>query len=288
MTPTTLTGARMILSALALASNALAAQDPIAAIRPSTRPHVVIVGTFHLNNPGLDSYKQQFPFDIRSPERQREVEEVVAKLAAWNPTRIAVEADVDRQPRLDTLFARYPGGGVDTLRNEIYQIGFRLARRLGLPGVHAIDADGRRLDSAMTEDEWNRRKAAAHTGPLNAVDWDARFTALYRHDDSAKTVRTLRQHLLWENSPERIKAGHGHYLVGTMLDGNLGDYLGADGFVSMWYNRNLRMYSNVVRLIRSPEERVLLIVGAGHLAILTHLFDSSPAVTLVPATEVLR
>jgi hypothetical protein len=264
------------------------AQDPIAAIAPHTRPQVVVLGTFHFNNPGRDSYKPQFPFDVLSAERQREVEEVVALLAAWKPTRIAVEADVDRQPRLDSLFARYPGQRLDTLRSETYQIGFRLAKRLGHPGVFAIDADGRRLDSAMTEQEWQQRKAAAKAGPLNDTNWDARFTPLYRYDDSLKTVRTLRQVMLWENSPERIKAGHGHYMVGTMFDGDRGDYLGADGFVSMWYNRNLRMYSNIVRLIRSPEERVLMIVGAGHLAILTHLLESSPAVSLIPATTLLR
>jgi hypothetical protein len=264
------------------------AQDPIAALRSDPQARVLVVGVFHFQDAGHDTYKPQFPLDIRTPERQRELEEVIARLAAWRPTRIAIEANPERQARLDSLFALYPGHGMDTLRNEIYQTGFRLARRLGLPGVNAVDADGRSLDSTLTQEEWQHRRAALSRGPLSTTDWDARFTALYRADDSLKTVRTLRQTLLYINSPERLRVGHGHYLVGDLLNGGLGDYFGADGFISAWYNRNLRIYSNVVRLIRTPEERVLVIIGAGHVPILLQLLQSSPVVRLDDLSGALR
>ncbi len=265
-----------------------AAQDPLAPFRAEPRPRVLVLGVFHLQDAGLDAYKPEFPFDIRTPERQRELEDVIARLAAWRPTRIAVEARPERQARLDSLFAVYPGNGMDTLRNEIYQIGFRLAKRLGLPGIHAIDASARSLDSGLTREEWERRQRALARGPLSAVDWDARFTALYRADDSLKTVRSLRATLLSANTPERLAVGHGHYLVGNLLNGAPGEYFGADGFVSAWYNRNIRIYSNLVRLIRGPEERVLVIFGAGHVPILHHLLLSSPVLRLDEVSEVLR
>ena len=271
-----------------LAASVAGAQDPIAALRNESQPGVVLLGVFHFQDAGLDAYKPAFPFDIRSAQRQAELEDVLARLAAWRPTRIAIESLPERQPRLDSLFIRYPGGGLDTLASEIYQIGFRLAKRLGLGGVHAVDAPGRRLDSAMTEAEWNRRSAGQRRASLAMTNWTARFTALYRSDDSLKTVRSLRESLLHANSTERLTAGHGHYLVGTILNGEPGDYLGADGFVSGWYNRNLRIYSNVVRLIRSPEERVLVIFGAGHMPILRHLFQATPVATLVEVREILR
>jgi len=226
--------------------------------------------------------------DVRSPARQRELDHVLTKLAAWKPTRIAIEQDVDRQRRLDSLFTRYPGDGLDTLRNEIYQIGFKLAKRLGLSGVAAVDADARQLDSAMTEQEWGNRQKALVRGPLSATNWDARFTALYRADDSLKTIRSLSETLIYVNSPERLTTGHGHNLVNNLLNGTPGDYFGADGFVSAWYNRNIRIYSNFVRLIRTPEERVLVIIGAGHVPILRHLMQSSPVVRLDEVSAVLR
>jgi hypothetical protein len=264
------------------------AQDPVTALRGEPRAGVLLLGTFHFQDAGLDGYKPEFPFEVRSPKRQQELEEVLARLAAWKPTRIAIESRTDRQARIDSLFALYPGGGMDTLRNEIYQVGFKLAKRLGHPGVFAIDAPARALDSAMTEEEWRRRRAAQKKGPLSAIDWDARYKALYRQDDSLKTVLTLREILLRANDPDRLALGHGHYLVGHLLDGAPGDYFGADGFVSAWYTRNLRIYSNVVRLVRTPEERILVLIGAGHVPILRHAMASSPAVQLVDVAEVLR
>jgi hypothetical protein len=277
---------RLILLLLA-ASPALGAQDA-PPIRPEKQPHVMLLGTFHFQDAGLDGYKPRFTIDIRSAERQRELEDVIARLAAWRPTRIAIEARVERQARLDSLFALYPGNGMDTLRNEIYQIGFRLAKRLGLEGVDAVDAPARYLDSAMSEAEWKRRRDALAKGPLEATDWDARYKLLYEADDSLKTTRTLRETLLHENSPERLLLGHGHYLVGDLLNGPVGDYFGADGFVSAWYNRNIRIYSNVARLARNDDERILLIIGAGHVPILRELMRSTPALQLDEVNDVLR
>ncbi len=113
----------------------------------------------------------------------------------------------------------------------------------------------------MTEQEWNQRQRALTRGPLSTTNWDARFTALYRADDSLKSVLTLRETLIHENDQE-APAHRARPLSGwNLLNGTQGDYFGADAFVSAWYNRNIRIYSNVVRLIRSPEERVLVIIG---------------------------
>lgn len=278
-----------VIPAVLLAAAApLAAQDALAPFRTEPRAHVLVLGVFHFQDAGRDAYKPVFPFDVLSPKRQAELNEILTKLAAWKPTRIAIEAMPERQPRLDSLFVLYPGGGLDTLRNETYQIGFRLAKRLGLPGVVAIDAAARRLDSAMTEQEWENRQKALARGPLSATNWDARFTTLYRADDSLKAARSLSETLLYANSAERLATGHGHYLIGNLLNGAPGDYFGADGFVSAWYNRNIRIYSNIVRLIRTPEERVLVIFGSGHVPILRHLFQSTPVVRLDEVSAVLR
>jgi hypothetical protein len=276
-----------LLLALA-AAVAVPAQHPLEQLRNPSEPRVLLLGTFHFQDAGLDAYKPAFAFDIRSAQRQRELEEVITRLAAWRPTRIAVEAPISRQGRLDSLFALYPGSGTDTLRNEIYQVAFRLAKRLALPGVHAIDAPARSFDPDMTREEWARRDSAVARGPLSSTDWDARHMALYRWDDSLKSVRPLRETLLYANDPKRLRAGHGHYLVGRVLDGERGDYFGADGFLNNWFNRNIRIYSNVMRLIRSPDERVLVLIGAGHVPILKHLLETTPAAHLDDIREVLR
>jgi hypothetical protein len=138
----------------------------------------------------------------------------------------------------------------------------------------------------MTEQEYNRRVAALRPGSVPDPGWNQRFTALYRADDSLKTVQTLLETFLYINSPERLAVGHGHYLVGPMLLGPLGEYFGAD-VQTAWYNRNLRITSNLTRLVRSPEDRILVIIGAGHVPIIRHALSSFPGVRLVEVSEVL-
>lgn len=279
-----------VLFAILVADSACfaAAGEPLRDIRQAQSPHVLLLGTFHFNDAGLDGYKPKHVFDVRSAARQRELQGVLDRLAAWKPTRIVIEAAPARQARLDSLYAVYPGGGLDTLRNETFQIGFQLAKRLGLPGVLACDAPGRDLDPSLTDEEYTRRSDSLQASYVGSTAWDPRFLALYAHDDSVKTVWPLARTLRYLNSEERLRAGHGHYLVGDLLRGPVGDYLGADGFASSWYNRNLRIYSNIARSMRGPEERVLVLYGAGHVPILRELFRASPVAVLDELDTVLR
>ena len=47
----------------------------------------------------------------------------------------------------------------------------------------------------------------------------------------------------------------------------------------------MRIYTNVARLIESPNERVLLVYGAGHLGGLQFAFGSSPNIRLRKLAE---
>ena len=63
-----------------------------------------------------------------------------------------------------------------------------------------------------------------------------------------------------------------------------GDWAGAD-LVADWFKRNMRIYGNVLHLIDSPNERVLVIYGAGHLAWLQQEFGSDPTLRLRKLAE---
>lgn len=65
------------------------------------------------------------------------------------------------------------------------------------------------------------------------------------------------------------------------------DWAGAD-LVSAWFRRNMRIYSNVLQIIDSPNERVLVIFGTGHLGWLRHSFASNPDVRLRKLAEFAR
>jgi hypothetical protein len=58
-------------------------------------PEVLLVGTFHFAYQNLDVYKTEKDkqVDILSPERQKEVEELVDYISKFKPTKIVVEIE---------------------------------------------------------------------------------------------------------------------------------------------------------------------------------------------------
>jgi hypothetical protein len=260
-------------------ATAAAANAPPAAI--------MYLGVFHFDYPNLDVQKPVGVIDVLEPDRQREIEELVALLAEFRPTKIAVEFTADRQPRLDSLYAEYRTGRWALGRNEVYQLGFRLAARLGLDGVVAVDTERHDffVDLARTQLE-------PRVGELFATDVEQRdrLSRERAREDSAAFAcgETLREKLLRGHQPERLRRDHMAYSVGFFkFDGEAGGYTGAD-FVSGWYNRNLRIFRNLQRITTSPGERILFIVGSGHLPILRFVTAHSPEYELVDATEYLR
>ncbi|MFP2928678.1 DUF5694 domain-containing protein [Pyxidicoccus sp. 3LG] len=255
-----------------------AAPDFLGANEPRAR--LMMLGTFHFKDSGLDAYKPQHGVDVRSPERQREVEALVEALARFQPTRIAVEQKRHKQDALDAAYQEYLAGRAELTANEIQQVGFRLAKKLGHAKVHAVDVDPNRMFFPLFEQVDEKQ--------LETLDarWQERFKQLYAHDDALKTRQSLAGHLRYLNSPERIRQGHGSYSIGLFKVEGEDGYLGAD-LRAAWYDRNLRIFRNLQRLAVSPDERVLLIIGAGHLPILQFVAGASPEFELVDVRDYL-
>ena len=50
---------------------------------------------------------------------------------------------------------------------------------------------------------------------------------------------------------------------------------GANWVAHFWYNRNLKTFVNLTRITESEDERILLIIGAGHLGFLKQIVEDS-------------
>lgn len=250
---------------------------------PAPPSEMLLLGSFHFDDAGLDEYKPKHRLDVGAEARQREISTILDRLAAFQPTRIAVEVRADRQDRLDASYSSYLAGEKELTANEIHQIAFRLGRRLGHERLWAVDAPARSYAPSVDPSQWamsNGQGVALLRG-----GWDRHFKALYERDDAAKLDRSLVAHLLYLNDPERLRVGHGHYLIGSMAVGDGAEYPGADAMTS-WFNRNLRIFANLLRL-SEPGDRVLLLIGAGHVPILRHTVDASPDFRLVEVSDVL-
>jgi hypothetical protein len=248
------------------------------------RAKVLLVGTFHFAS-NRDTYKTKFAYDPTTTAHQADIAAVAVALASFRPTKVALEFEPDFQPKADQRYADYLGGKYELGANEIYQLGFRIARAAGLRRVDGIDTNGRNFEPQVDLEKWAKehgQEAKLHD-PIGAA-----YQRLYEYSDELKTKVPLRDTLLYMNSAEYVRLEHGDYLHGAFDVGAGSEYVGADSLAGWWYDRNLRMYENVRRLIASPGERVVVIVGAGHLPILRHLFETSPDIELVPVDSVLR
>jgi len=66
--------------------------------------------------------------------------------------------------------------------------------------------------------------------------------------------------------------------------GDPDDYAGPD-LLAAWYQRNIRIYHNIVKLVDSPNDRILVIYGAGHLGWLQQDAANDATVKLVKLAE---
>jgi len=249
-----------------------------AAAQQPQRAEVLVLGVYHMNNPGRDVFNMQVD-DVLAPKRQAEIAQVIEALKRFNPTKIAVEADVysDRRPK---EYADYLNGKHELTRNEIEQLGFRLGKELGHKTVYPVDVDG--------DFPWQRfvnyAKGSGRTKEIDALMGE--IGAMVKAQNAYLGSHTILETLLYMNADAKVAADVGSYYRQAEI-GEPGDWAGAD-LVADWFRRNVRIYSNVMKLVASPNERVLVIYGAGHLGWLQHDFASNPNVRLRRLAEFAR
>lgn len=250
-----------------------AAQTPSAGTAPPAE--VLVLGTYHFANPGLDVVKTDVA-DVLGAGKQAEIRQVVDALARFRPTRIAVEVRPARAAELDSLYAAYRAGRHAPARTEVQQLGFRLAERLGHSRVHAIDQAGDFPFGAVMSYAQEHDTAAAQR--------IQQALAAITSEKQRRHQLTIPEILRLENDPEKIREGHALYL--SLARVGAGDtFVGAD-LVASWYARNIRIFA-ALQGIAQPGERVLVIFGAGHAAILRELISGDSRLELVEANDYL-
>jgi hypothetical protein len=96
-------------------------------------------------------------------------------------------------------------------------------------------------------------------------------------------THTVLEALLHMNSDDQVAEAVGSYFQLAEF-GEPWDWAGAD-LVSDWVRRNMRIYTNIMGLIESPDDRILVIYGAGHLGWLQNAFEMNPSVRLRKLAE---
>jgi hypothetical protein len=251
----------------------LAAQQLPATAEPA---RLMILGTYHFANPGLDVVQNEVA-DVLAPAKQQEIVRIVDALVAFRPTIVAVEQEPSQARVLDSLYVAFREGRHELSRNEVQQVGFRLAAREDLERVVPIDHSG----------EFPFQALMGYAGEKDpaAVAWIEQVLAGVQADGARQQRElTIPAILREKNDPARIASEHGIYVRLSEIGAGDG-YVGAD-LLAAWYERNIRIFANIQR-IAGPADRVLVIIGSGHLGILRELAAHDPQMRLVEPNDFL-
>ena len=240
------------------------------AFYPKERAKVLVVGTFHFSYPGLDAHKtsDEDQVDVLKEPKKSELEDLIKHIKKFNPNKIALEAG----PKWGVMekFAQYKNGKHADKRGERYTLGMRIAKDLALDTLYAVDI-------RLLSYDLRKKDSVFANSLVDQLDWDTpdpyweMGKKWLEYDDKLVPKMHLLDYFKYLNSRENHLANYGLYLTG-----NISNTQAADNLSIWWYNRNLRIFSKLVGITEGPEDRLLVITGNGHAALLRHLFESSP------------
>lgn len=222
---------------------------------------VMLFGVFHFANPGRDMVKSE-QINVMTPDNQAFLERLAKRIAGFRPTVVLLEFDSEDEVLIQERYRQYLDGDYELGSNEIYQLGFRIAREASLGTIYSFDErtvhwNAEPLFEYMPENDPDTREK------MN--DLIARISKDREHGHNTMTLAEL---LLQSNDPEKDRQNKYIYLM-TNHVGAGDNFVGADASAS-WWRRNFRMYANIQKHAQ-PGERVLAIGGQGHTAILKDL-----------------
>jgi len=252
-------------------SSAMLAQDA-----KQTKPVVMILGTYHMGNPGRDIGNVKAD-DVRSSKRQKEIDEVIAAIKKFKPTRVAVETP---NGKYTEHYIEYLNGKYELAPNEVDQIGFRLAKEMNQKQVYSVDWQGNfDFDRVIASAATNNQQTLADNFMKSGKGEGSRQSELLKTATISEMYRYL-------NDENRMDEWHRYYMsLARVGAGN--DFAGAD-LLRDWYERNLKIYANIARLADSPNERIFVVIGAGHLKLLQQFVKDSGEFDLEQAGKYLR
>lgn len=253
------------------------------------RTKVYLLGTFHFAQTD-DSY------NVLDKKHQKSIERLCKAIAKQRPDKVFVERqpEYEFQNKYDSLFSAYVENDKLPARNELFQVGFRVAKMLGHPKVYQCDNPGmfgkyyrQALDYAKKNDQMGFIEATAK-GTI--VREDDRVD-----EDSVMENSSLFEYIQWINSEAVMKTSHASYVANDPLIGSKDYYnyddddtlIGAE-ITADWYRRNIMIYTKMINQLSFDEDAIFLIMGGDHIPIIRHLFQSNPNFEVIDPGEWLK
>ncbi|HEV7782077.1 MAG TPA: DUF5694 domain-containing protein [Chitinophagaceae bacterium] len=246
---------------------------------PDKKTEVLLLGFFHFASSGLDVAKFE-DVNILSEKRQNEIKELVTKLKQFKPDKIFIEVPVSLQKRYDSLFTAYVNGTHVLEISETQQVGFRLAKECGLGGVHCVDyrASSFPMDSVVKVMVANKQADMLQYLQNGIQTEQANF------NEQLKT-KTITQLLIGGNNQKMYDKLVGIYYF-FLKAGDKNNHAGSFLASEQW-RRNMHIYENILKSMSGNEQKVLVMFGTTHVAMLKEMMKYNEDLKLVPVNKVL-
>jgi hypothetical protein len=270
-----------------------AAQTPTL---PTAKIKVYIVGTFHFDASEADINHGK-AVDMRTPQKQRELEELVGKLQRTHADKVFVEYEPKRQHFVDSTYALYRRQLLKPGNNEVYQLGYRLAAKLNLPRVHCADAQlGLNFEAAQAYAKQHKQEAILN-GFMQVQPGDSMGQLLAARNRTRAVAlpaggvlpgATLLEQFKVGNSEATDRANMDGYLLTEARVGGGSNYSGAD-ITGDYFKRNVRIYTNILRSVDVQHDKaIVLIFGLGHASLLKSILRYNSLFEVVEVLPLLE
>lgn len=225
---------------------------------PSQTKTIAILGVFHFGETSdLASIKVD---SILGETRQAEIKQLIQKLSAYNPTKVLLEYPAGRDDTINARYTRFLKGEFKPGKNEIYQLGFRLAALQGHQKVYGIDY---RMELPFEP----LMQYCSENGKEQEINqFIGRIKAYTEKESRLLEDLTLGEYFQRMNSEKADIASTEVYLKDLLAFGTEEQPVGVN-FSAAWYKRNMAILKNIAGLTEAGD-RVLVIIGTSHRAII--------------------
>jgi hypothetical protein len=269
---------------LAMIGAVLAMTAPGAGAAEPAPVEVMVLGAYHFDNPGRDLNNVEAD-DVTTPKRQAELEALAEALAAFRPTKVMVESRSSSPDLMDERYAAFQPAALASERNETVQIGYRLAHRLRLGKVHAIDEQ----PGPGEPDYFPFGKVAefaAANGLQGRIDALMAKGAAITGATQDKMARASIAELLIDHNDPQGAASRIDLYYELLAIGDAERQPGAE-LNAMWYMRNAKIFAKLIN-VAEPGDRILVVYGSGHNYWLRHFASSTPGFRSVDPLPYLK
>lgn len=254
----------------------------------SDKIQVLNLGSFHF---GYTSDATSVDFDENDATQQAEIRELSKLLNRFKPTIICLEylpEDNEGMNQLYHDFLKHPKK-LNTQFGELSMVGFDVARLSGLDQVYGID-NHMGYNYSLGDFIENSPELKNAIDPVTYLELTnnpfKNYPEIEKQDKNFDKLSLLEK-LRLTNDPIMLD-----YSLNTNADKLL--YVGIDdGFegadqAALFYHRNMKIYSNLNRIKMTKNDRVLILMGSAHTAMLREFIGRSPKFEMVNTLDYLK